>query len=100
MSTAFLAGKASMMLLSTGSLSFIRENMKMPYDVAFVPKNVRNAVPIGGASLVMFAGQIEEQQEGRLEVHQVADRDREAGRVEPLHRLFRAAQVGLRHSPR
>src|SRR5258707_3315361 len=58
-STAFFAGKASMMLLSTGSLSFIRENMKQPYDVAFVPKNVRNAAPIGGASLVMFAGQNE-----------------------------------------
>lgn len=59
-STAFFAGKASMVLLSTGSLSFIRENMKTPYDVAFVPRNVRNAVPIGGASLVMFAGQSEE----------------------------------------
>ncbi len=59
-STAFFAGKASMMLLSTGSLSFIRENMKMPYDVAFVPRNVRNAVPIGGASLVMFNGQSED----------------------------------------
>jgi len=59
-STAFFAGKASMVLLSTGSLSFIRENMKQAYDVAFVPKNVRNAVPIGGASLVMFAGQSED----------------------------------------
>jgi len=34
--------------------------MKQPYDVAFVPRNVRNAVPIGGASLVMFAGQNED----------------------------------------
>jgi sn-glycerol 3-phosphate transport system substrate-binding protein len=59
-STAFFAGKASMVLLSTGSLSFIRENMKQAYNVAFVPKNVRNAVPIGGASLVMFAGQSED----------------------------------------
>ena len=59
-STQFFAGKASMVLLSTGSLSFIRENMKQAYDVAFVPKNVRNAVPIGGASLVMFAGQSED----------------------------------------
>lgn len=59
-STAFFAGKASMVLLSTGSLSFIRENMKTPYAVAFVPRNVRNAVPIGGASLVMFKGQSEE----------------------------------------
>src|SRR5260370_61864 len=49
--------KPSIVLLSTGSLPFIRENMKQAYDVAFVPKNVRNAVPIGGASLVMFAGQ-------------------------------------------
>jgi sn-glycerol 3-phosphate transport system substrate-binding protein len=59
-STAFFAGKASMVMLSTGALSFIRENMKQAYDVAFVPKNVRNAVPIGGGSLVMFAGQSEE----------------------------------------
>ena len=35
-----------------------------------MPKNVRNAVPIGGASLVMFNGQSEGQQEGGLEVHQ------------------------------
>ncbi len=60
-STAFLAGKASMVMLSTGSLSFIREKMKDGYNVAFVPRNVRNAVPIGGASLVMFAGQSDEQ---------------------------------------
>ncbi len=60
LTSMFFAGKASMVLLSTGSLSFIRENMKTPYDVAFVPKNVRNAVPIGGASLVMFAGQSED----------------------------------------
>jgi sn-glycerol 3-phosphate transport system substrate-binding protein len=62
-STAFFAGKASMVLLSTGSLSFIRENMKQPYNVAFVPRNVRNAVPIGGASLVMFKGQSPQSQQ-------------------------------------
>lgn len=60
-STNFLAGKVSMMLLSTGSLSFIRDNMKASYGVAFVPKNVRNAVPIGGGSLVMFKGLNDEQ---------------------------------------
>ena len=59
-STSFFAGKASMVLLSTGSLSFIRDSMKAPYNVAFVPRNVRNAVPIGGASLVMFNGQSED----------------------------------------
>jgi sn-glycerol 3-phosphate transport system substrate-binding protein len=60
-SSNFLAGKTSMVLLSTGSLSFIRENMKTPFGVAFVPKNVRNAVPIGGGSLVMFKGLSDEQ---------------------------------------
>ena len=45
-----------MMLISTGSLTHIRNNAKFPYKVAFVPMNVRNAVPIGGASLVQPAG--------------------------------------------
>lgn len=61
-STAFFAGKASMVLLSTGSLSFIRENAKFAYNVGFVPKNVRNAVAIGGASLVSFKGVPADQQ--------------------------------------
>lgn len=60
-STNFLAGKTSMIFLSTGSLSFIRNNMKMAYNVGFIPMNVRNAVPIGGGSLVMFKGQSPEQ---------------------------------------
>jgi sn-glycerol 3-phosphate transport system substrate-binding protein len=62
-SANFLAGKVSMMLLSTGSLSFIRDNMKMAYGVGFVPKNVRNAVPIGGGSLVMFKGLNDDQKQ-------------------------------------
>ncbi|WP_341703294.1 ABC transporter substrate-binding protein [Ferrovibrio sp.] len=53
---AFFAGNLGMMVLSTGSLSFVRENMKHPYKVAFLPRNVRNAVPIGGASLMMPKG--------------------------------------------
>jgi sn-glycerol 3-phosphate transport system substrate-binding protein len=55
-STAFLSGQVSMMLLSTGSLTHVRTNAKFPYKVAFVPKNVRHAVPIGGASLVQPRG--------------------------------------------
>ena len=55
-STDFFAGKASMVMLSTGSLSFIRKGAKFPYTVAFVPRNVRNAVPIGGGSLIFFKG--------------------------------------------
>jgi len=53
---SFLAGQTAMMLLSTGSLTHVLNNAKFPVQVAFVPKNVRNAVPIGGASLMIPAG--------------------------------------------
>jgi sn-glycerol 3-phosphate transport system substrate-binding protein len=61
---AFFAGRLGMMLLSTGSLSFVRDNMKSPYKVAFLPKNVRNAAPIGGASLILPKGNTPERQAG------------------------------------
>jgi sn-glycerol 3-phosphate transport system substrate-binding protein len=61
-SSSFFAGKASMVVLSTGSLSFIRENTKFKYDVAFVPRHLRNAVAIGGASLITFKGLPPDQQ--------------------------------------
>lgn len=60
-STSFFSGKASMIVLSTGALSFVRDNAKFDYDVAFMPRNVINAVPIGGASLVSFKGTTKEQ---------------------------------------
>lgn len=62
-STAFFAGQTSMVVLSTGSLSFIRQNMKSDYGVAFVPRNLRNAVAIGGASLIMPKGLSDEQKQ-------------------------------------
>lgn len=55
-STSFISGNAAMMMLSTGSLTYVRENAKFNYKVAFIPRNVRNAVPIGGASLIIPAG--------------------------------------------
>jgi sn-glycerol 3-phosphate transport system substrate-binding protein len=60
--SAFFAGRLGTMLLSTGSLSFIRDNMKSPYKVAFLPKSVRNAAPIGGASLILPKGNTPERQ--------------------------------------
>jgi sn-glycerol 3-phosphate transport system substrate-binding protein len=60
--SAFFAGRLGMMLLSTGSLSFVRDNMKTPYKVAFLPKAVRNAAPIGGASLILPKGNTPERQ--------------------------------------
>jgi sn-glycerol 3-phosphate transport system substrate-binding protein len=53
---AFFAGKAAMVINSTGSLSFVRANMKTPFKVAFVPKAMRYAAPIGGASLIIPRG--------------------------------------------
>jgi sn-glycerol 3-phosphate transport system substrate-binding protein len=60
--SAFFAGRAGMMILSTGSLSFVRDNMKKPYRVAFLPRSVRNAAPIGGASLILPKGNTPERQ--------------------------------------
>jgi sn-glycerol 3-phosphate transport system substrate-binding protein len=58
---AFFAGDLGMAILSTGALSFVREGMKHPYKVAFIPKNMRNLVPIGGASLMMPKGLTDDQ---------------------------------------
>jgi sn-glycerol 3-phosphate transport system substrate-binding protein len=51
-----------MMILSTGSLSFVRENMKTPYKTAFLPRAMVNAAPIGGASLIFPKGNDEERE--------------------------------------
>ena len=85
-STAFLAGQSAMMILSTGSLTFVRNNTKFPFGVAFVPMNVRNAVPIGGGSLVHVRSVIDDgQAQSRLDVDQVAHRagDNPAGGAAP-----------------
>ncbi|MGO9742395.1 MAG: ABC transporter substrate-binding protein [Roseiarcus sp.] len=54
--TALFSGRTGMMMLSTGSLGFVRANMKTPYRVAFLPKGLRRAAPIGGASLILPKG--------------------------------------------
>ncbi len=54
--TAFFQGRTAMMELSTGSLGFVRDNMKTPYRVAFLPRSMVNAAPIGGASLIIPKG--------------------------------------------
>jgi len=61
--TAFFQGRVGMMVLSTGSLSFVRDNMKAPYRTAFLPRNIANAVPIGGASLILPRGNSPERQQ-------------------------------------
>jgi sn-glycerol 3-phosphate transport system substrate-binding protein len=54
--TAFFQGHVAMMILSTGSLTFVRDNMKTPYKVAFLPRKLVNAAPIGGGSLIIPRG--------------------------------------------
>ncbi len=61
--SAFFGGRAGMMLLSTGALGFVTEGMKTPFKTAFVPGNVLNAAPIGGASLIIPKGNSKERQE-------------------------------------
>jgi sn-glycerol 3-phosphate transport system substrate-binding protein len=60
--TAFFQGRTAMMVLSTGSLSFVRDNMKTPYRVAYLPRSLVNAAPIGGASLIVPRGNSPERQ--------------------------------------
>ncbi len=60
--SAFFSGRTAMMMLSTGSLSFVGDGMKSPFKVAFVPFNVANAAPIGGASLIIPKGNSPERQ--------------------------------------
>ena len=63
MAAAFFSGRAAMILNSTGALGFVRQNMKSPYRVAFVPRALVNAAPIGGGSLMIPAGNSPERQQ-------------------------------------
>ena len=60
--SAFFSGRAAMIVNSTGALGFVRDNMKQPYRVAFIPRALRNAVPIGGGSLIIPKGNSPERQ--------------------------------------
>jgi len=60
--SAFFGGRTAMMMLSTGSLSFVQDGMKSPFKVAYVPYNIANAAPIGGASLIIPKGNSPERQ--------------------------------------
>lgn len=65
----FLSGKLGMTILSTGSLTFIRNHAKSFHlGVAMLPKNVRRGVIIGGASLVSFKGISDEQKKAAYEL--------------------------------
>jgi sn-glycerol 3-phosphate transport system substrate-binding protein len=60
---AFFTGRAAMLVNSTGALGFVRDNMKLPFKVAFIPRALRYAAPIGGASLIIPKGNAPERQQ-------------------------------------
>ncbi len=66
-SNAFFSGRTAMLVNSTGALGFIRDNMKLPFKVAFLPQELRHAAPIGGASLLIPAGNTPERQQAAWE---------------------------------
>ncbi len=52
----FVAGAASMMFNSTGSLSFVKNSATFDFGVAPLPGDVTTAVPTGGGNLYIFKG--------------------------------------------
>ncbi len=67
-SAAFFSGKLGMALLSTGALGFMRDNSRdFTMEVAMMPAQQRQAVIIGGASLVSFKGISEAQKAAAYE---------------------------------
>ena len=62
MAASFFSGRTAMIVNSTGALGFVRDNMKLPFRVAFVPRAMQNAVPIGGGSLIIPRGNSPERQ--------------------------------------
>ena len=86
--TAFFQGRTGMMVLSTGSLSFVRDNMKTPYRTAFLPRAMVNAAPIGGASLILPKGNTPEREAAAWTLIKWLTSPRNRRRLEPFHRLF------------
>ncbi len=93
--TAFFQGRLGMMILSTGALSFVRENMKTPYRIAFLPRALVNAAPIGGGSLILPKGNSPEREAAAWTLMKWLVSPEVAGALEPLHRLFLAAHRRL-----
>ncbi len=50
----FVAQKGAMLIHSTGNLRFVRDSAKFPWNVAFLPRQKKQAVAIGGAGLFIF----------------------------------------------
>jgi sn-glycerol 3-phosphate transport system substrate-binding protein len=63
----FAAGNTAMLIHSTGNLRFVRDSAKFEWATAFLPKNKRQAVPIGGAGFYIFKKAPKEKQDAAWE---------------------------------
>ena len=59
----FAAGNTAMLIHSTGNLRFVRDSAKFEWGTAFLPKNKRQSVAIGGAGFYIFKKAPKEKQE-------------------------------------
>jgi len=59
----FAAGNTAMLIHSTGNLRFVRDSAKFEWGTAFLPKNRKQAVAIGGAGLYIFKKAPKEKQD-------------------------------------
>ncbi len=51
----FVAGRTAMMWITTGSLTFVKNNAKFPFGVAMLPADKQRGTPTGGANFHIFS---------------------------------------------
>jgi sn-glycerol 3-phosphate transport system substrate-binding protein len=59
----FAAGNTAMLIHSTGNLRFVNDSAKFEWGTAFLPKNKKQAVAIGGAGFYIFKKAPKEKQD-------------------------------------
>jgi len=62
-----LSGKIGMVVRSTGSLGYLKRNVKWDLGTALMPYEKRAVVPIGGGNLYIFASRPEKEKEAAWE---------------------------------
>ena len=65
--TLDLSGKIGMVVRSTGSLGYLKKNVKWDLGATFMPYEKQKVVPLGGANLYMFASHSQKQKQAAWE---------------------------------
>jgi sn-glycerol 3-phosphate transport system substrate-binding protein len=71
--TLDLSGKIGMVVRSTGSLAYLKKNVKWDLGATFMPYEKQKVVPIGGGNLYMFASATPKQKEAAWEFMKFLD---------------------------